>query len=83
MSIDARLKELAISENGFVFDPHSGGTFSLNGTGQAIVKGLRDGTSAEEIVPLLRANFDEVASNVAEDVQDFLRTLRDFGLLSR
>jgi hypothetical protein len=83
MSIDVRLKELAISENGFVFDPHSGGTFTLNQTGQLIVKALRDGLEPDEIVEHLRANFDEVTRNVVEDVQDFLRTLSDFGLLSR
>jgi PqqD family protein of HPr-rel-A system len=83
MSIDARLKELAISENGFVFDPHSGGTFTLNPTGQFIVKCLRDAMTPEAIVELLRANFDEVTSNAVDDVQDFLRTLTDFGLLSR
>lgn len=83
MSIDARLKELAISENGFVFDPHSGGTFTLNATGQLIMKGLRDALTAEELVELLRANFADVTRNVSEDVQDFLRTLSDFGLLPR
>jgi Coenzyme PQQ synthesis protein D (PqqD) len=83
MPIDARLKELAISETGFVFDPHSGGTFTLNATGQAIVKCLRDGLEPEQIVEQLRVNFDDVTRNVVEDVQDFLRTLTDFGLLSR
>jgi PqqD family protein of HPr-rel-A system len=83
MSNDARLKELAISETGFVFDPHSGGTFTLNATGQLIIKALRDGASPEEIVTQLRATFDDVTRNVAEDVEDFLRTLNDFGLSSR
>jgi hypothetical protein len=83
MSIDARLKELAISENGFVFDPHSGGTFTLNATGQLIIKGLRDALTPEEVIELLHANFDGVTRNVREDVQDFLRTLSDFGLLPR
>ena len=83
MSSDARLKELAISENGFVFDPHSGGTFTLNATGQWVMKGLRDGFSPEAIIEQLRANFDDVTSEVADDVRDFLRTLSTFGLISR
>jgi PqqD family protein of HPr-rel-A system len=83
MSNDVRLKELAISETGFVFDPHSGGTFTLNGTGQVIVKALRDGSTPDEIVEQLRATFDDVNRDVIEDVRDFLRTLTDFGLLSR
>lgn len=83
MSSDERLKELAISENGFVFDPHSGGTFTLNATGQLIVKALRDALTPEEMVELLHENFDDVTRNVHDDVQDFLRTLSDFGLLPR
>ncbi|MEY4582305.1 MAG: hypothetical protein RL701_7008 [Pseudomonadota bacterium] len=83
MTIDARLKELAISENGFVFDPHSGATFTLNATGQVIVKGLRDGLTPELIIDQLRADFAGVTRAVVDDVQDFLRTLTDFGLLSR
>jgi PqqD family protein of HPr-rel-A system len=83
VTIDARLRELAISETGFVFDPHSGGTFTLNATGQLIVKALRDGRSPDQLIEQLRANFDDVTRNVTEDVQDFLRTLSDFGLLTR
>jgi hypothetical protein len=83
MSNDARLKELAISENGFVFDPHSGGTFTLNVTGQWVVKGLRDGLAPEDIIGQLRASFDDVTNEVAADVRDFIRTLSSFGLISR
>jgi PqqD family protein of HPr-rel-A system len=83
MSNDTRLKELAISETGFVFDPHSGGTFTLNATGQLIIKALRDGATSDQIVAQLRATFDDVTRNVVEDVEDFLRTLNDFGLSSR
>jgi Coenzyme PQQ synthesis protein D (PqqD) len=83
MVVDARLKELAINESGFVFDPHSGGTFTLNATGQLIVKALRDGVGPEMLIEQLHANFDSVTHNAAEDIQDFLRVLRDFGLLSR
>ena len=44
------IRDLAISESGFVFDPFSGGTFTVDATGQGILKGLRDGLTAEEIV---------------------------------
>jgi hypothetical protein len=83
MSNDVRLKELAISETGFVFDPHYGGTFMLNATGQVIVKALRHGWTPDEIVEQLCTTFDEVNRDVVEDVRDFLRTLTDFSLLSR
>ena len=75
----SKLKDLAISENGFVFDPFSGGTFTVNATGQVIFKGLRDGLSAQEIVQRLRAEFDAVREDVLDEVLDFLRVLEQHG----
>jgi hypothetical protein len=82
MSNQPRIKDLAISENGFVFDPYSGGTFTLNATGQVVIKGLRDGLSKAEIVARLKNEFDGVTNRLQEDVQDFMRTLDEFGMLS-
>jgi predicted Rdx family selenoprotein len=75
----SKLKDLAISETGFVFDPFSGGTFTVNATGQVIFKGLRDGQTPAEIVQRLRAEFDAVGDDVLEEVHDFLRVLKGYG----
>jgi PqqD family protein of HPr-rel-A system len=82
MSNQPRIKDIAINDTGFVFDPYSGGTFTLNATGQVIIKALRDGLSEDEIVARLRSEFDGVTTKLDEDMQDFMRTLREFGLLS-
>ena len=82
MSNQPLIKDIAINETGFVFDPYSGGTFTLNSTGQLIVKALRDGLTHNEIVALLRSEFDGVTVKLDEDVQDFMRTLRELGLLA-
>jgi PqqD family protein of HPr-rel-A system len=82
MSNQPRIKDIAINETGFVFDPFSGGTFTLNQTGQAIVRALRDGLSYSEIAAQLRSEFDGVNEKLDEDLQDFMRSLREFGLLS-
>ena len=82
MSNQSRIKDIAINETGFVFDPYSGGTFTLNATGQVIIKALRDGLSHDEVVARLRSEFDGVTTKLDEDMQDFMRTLREFGLLS-
>lgn len=78
--MNARIKDLAISDSGFVFDPFSGGTFTLNETGRAVLQGLRDGLSESEIVDRLRADFEAVTPKVEEDVRDFLRTMTEYGL---
>lgn len=82
MSNKSRIKDIAINETGFVFDPYSGGTFTLNLTGLLVVKALRAGLSQTQIVAQLRGEFAGATSKVDEDVQDFMRSLRDFGLLS-
>lgn len=78
--MNARIKDLAISDSGFVFDPFSGGTFTLNETGRAVLRGLREGLSESEIVERLRADFEAVTPKVEEDVRDFLRTMTEYGL---
>ena len=82
MSNQSRIKDIAINDTGFVFDPYSGGTFTLNATGLVIVRSLRDGQSQSEIVARLGNEFDGVTVKLEEDVQDFMRSLREFGLLS-
>jgi PqqD family protein of HPr-rel-A system len=78
--MNTRLKDLAVSDSGFVFDPFSGGTFTLNETGRAVLNGLREGLSEAEIVARLRTDFDSVTPKVEEEVRDFFRTITEFGL---
>jgi PqqD family protein of HPr-rel-A system len=75
------LKNLAISETGFVFDPRSGATYTLNPTGLAVVAALREGASLDDSIDRLRASFQEVDDDVRNDVIDFLQVLRQHGLL--
>jgi hypothetical protein len=81
MSPATTLDNLAISETGFVFDPRSGTTYTLNPTAQAIVVALRAGLPLDGIVAHLSRSFESVADQVGEDVLDFVRDLRQNGLL--
>jgi PqqD family protein of HPr-rel-A system len=78
--MSTRVRELAVSDSGFVFDPFSGGTFTLNESGRAVLNGLREGLAEAQIVARLRTDFDSVTPKVEEDVRDFLRTITEFGL---
>lgn len=76
------LQELALSESGFVFDPRSGATFSVNPTGLLLLRALQSGTPREALAAALRgrcADTDE--ADVERDVEDFLRLLTHEGLL--
>ena len=75
MSSLHRLKDLAVSESGFVFDPYSGGTFTLNRTGLAILHALGDGLGVSQIARRLQSSFQVSGADVEADVRDFVRQL--------
>jgi PqqD family protein of HPr-rel-A system len=75
------LKNLAISDTGFVFDPRSGATFTLNPTGLLVLLALREGATPETIVGKLGERFDGSLEGAKEDVVDFVKALRLHGLV--
>jgi hypothetical protein len=77
----SRLRDLALSDSGFVFDPLTGHTFTVNLTGQLALRCLKDGMTAEETAQRLAEEFAaDPDADPARDVQDFVLQLRDCGL---
>jgi PqqD family protein of HPr-rel-A system len=77
----SRLHDLALSDNGFVFDPLTGHTFTVNPTGLLALRCLKDGLGPEETAKRLAEEFDaDKDTDATRDVQDFLLQLRDCGL---
>lgn len=73
-------KNVAISENGFIFDAETANTFSVNGLGKEILEMLRQDANLEEIKYSI-INRYEVDTNEAEkDLTDFIGMLRHFKL---
>ena len=78
----ARLRDLALSDSGFVFDPLTGHTFTVNCTGQLTLRCLKDGLGPEDTAQRLAEEFDfDQDEDPARDVRDFMLQLRDCGLL--
>jgi PqqD family protein of HPr-rel-A system len=75
------LQNLAVSDSGFVFDPMSGATFTLNTSGLVILNALREGLSLDETVARVHERFEDVAADTKDDVLDFVQRLRQHGLL--
>ena len=76
-----RLETLAISPTGFVFDPRSGATFTVNATGRTIIEALREGQGLDATVTLLAGSFDIGRADLRRDVLEYVRMLRDQGLV--
>ncbi len=76
-----KVKHLAISEDGFIFDPTTGNSFTTNETGLFILRMLREGKTPEEIVKALSAEYDVDEGEAERDVLDFMEKLRRYKLL--
>lgn len=78
----ARLREIAVSDSGFVFDPSTGHTFTVNPSGLCILQWLKEGVEPEVVAQRLTERFEvEPGEDPARDVQDFLMQLRECGFI--
>lgn len=77
-----KLKNLALSETGFLFDPATGNTFTLNESAVFILKSLKNGMQQPEIADSLVSEFEVTPSQALEDVSDALLQLREAGLVA-
>lgn len=79
-----RLRELAVSDTGFVFDPYSGFTFSVNETGRFILQRLKAGADVEAVAAALGDAFElSPRDDPSRDVHEFILMLREQQLLPR
>lgn len=70
-----KLSNLALSENGFLFDAVSGDTFTLNQTAKDILKCIIQGVSIDQIVINLSSTYDVSQETAIRDVQQFIHHL--------
>ena len=73
-------ENLALSENGFLFDGRTGNTYSLNRTGVFLLKKLMAGAEPEQLSKLLEEAFEVDEANARRDVEQFLFRLKDLGV---
>lgn len=73
-------KDVAISESGFLFDPTTGSSFSLNPTGVQIVKAFQEGKSNDEVAALMVELYGIETSQALKDLYDFEQVLTQYKL---
>ncbi len=75
------LSNVAVSENGFLFLPTTGESFTLNEIGKKILDLLKQDNSSEEIIEKIVDEFD-IDNTIAErDFNDFINQLKNFRLV--
>lgn len=71
------LARLAISESGFVFDPVTGHSFSVNETGMTVIRLLQQGLSLSETTTELQKSYQEKSEVIERDLLEFIGLLRE------
>lgn len=69
---------IALSDNGFIFNPATGDSYSVNPTGQEILRLMRAGEGDEDIANHLLEHFHTDRSAVEKDLYDFKNMLKSF-----
>ena len=73
-------KNIAVSENGFIFNPLTGDSFSVNQTGVFILRKMKEGDSDEDIMKALQEEYELDAYTAEKDLYDFLSLLKSYQL---
>ncbi len=74
-------KNIAVSETGFVFDPSTGDSFTLNPEGLMILEMIKQGKSQNEISAEITSKYDVDASSFERYFYDFVATLKQMQLI--
>ncbi len=74
-------KNIALSNTGFVFNPTTGDSYTINQVGQEILGYLSDNKTVEEITSLMTTTYDIDQASFEKYFFDFISMLRQFELL--
>jgi hypothetical protein len=74
-------KNIATSEEGFVFNPGTGDSFTTNPIGTEIISLLKDDKSLRIIIDAICAKYDVDQSQFEKDLDDFMSQLKDSAIL--
>lgn len=74
---------IAVNENGFLFDPNSAESYSLNKTGQLIIKLIAEGKTEAEITETVTAQYDVESIVLQRYLNDFTMLLQQMNLLQK
>jgi hypothetical protein len=66
---------IALSENGFVFNPSTGDSFTLNKTGKEILMLIKGGMNTDQIKSLMNEKYDVDLITLERYLADFMNEL--------
>jgi hypothetical protein len=66
---------IALSENGFVFNPSNGDSFTLNNTGKEVLMLIKEGKNINQIADLMSDKYDVDRITLEHYLSDFMNDL--------
>jgi hypothetical protein len=76
-------KNIATSETGFIFNPGTGDSFSVNNLGAEILAMFKENKSQHEIVESISLRYECEKSQIEKDLDDFISQLYNYNLLEK
>jgi hypothetical protein len=76
-------KNIATSEAGFIFNPGTGDSFSVNNTGAEILAMFKENITQQEIIENISIKYEVEKSQLEKDLDDFVTQLYGFNLLEK
>ncbi len=74
-------KNIAVSDSGFIFNPLTGDSFSVNPIGQSIINSFQERKSDKEILDDILQEYRIDKNTVEKDLNDFIRMLENYKLI--
>jgi hypothetical protein len=72
---------VTLTESGFMFDHHTGMTYTLNNTGTAIMQLLIDERDSDEILNELTNRYEADERDVRNDLDQFVAQIKKLNLM--
>ena len=76
------LSHLALSDDGFLFDPTSGHTYTVNSVGTFILRKMIEKYSSEQIIAAVIEEYDVSEEILSRDLEQFYHFLSEQGIVS-
>ncbi len=73
---------IAVSNSGFIFNPDTGESFTVNPLGALIINSLKEGKSMSDITKELQNKYEIDPNTLEKDTEDFLGLLKNFSLIT-
>jgi len=68
-------ENIALSENGFVFNPSTGDSFTLNNSGKEVLIMIKEGKTLSQIADMMISKYDADRVTIERYLEDFVNDL--------